>query len=82
MSQERIEEIRKNFDEISDEKEKIGIPLNKNCEHHILDKKLTIFIANFVLDSYGEGAIFGRQSHDERDYTLTNKYTRPMIKVV
>ena len=82
MSQERIEEIRKKFDEISDEKEKIGIPLNENCEHPILNKKLPIFIANFVLDSYGEGAIFGCPAHDERDFEFAKKYDLPIIKVV
>mgnify|MGYP001226482536 CR=1 FL=1 len=82
MSQERIEEIRKKFDKISDEKEKIGIPLNANCEHPILDKKLPIFIANFVLDSYGEGAIFGCPAHDERDFEFAKKYDLSIIKVV
>ena len=77
-----IEKIRKDFEEISNDKEKIGINLNLRCKHPILDKEIPIYIANFVLDNYGEGAIFGCPAHDERDYEFAKKYDLPIIKVI
>ena len=77
-----IEKIRKDFEEVSDDKEKIGIRLNLRCKHPILDKEIPVYIANFVLDNYGEGAIFGCPAHDERDYEFAKKYNLPIIKVI
>ena len=77
-----IEKIRKDFEEVSDDKEKIGIKLNIRCKHPILDKEIPVYIANFVLDNYGEGAIFGCPAHDERDYEFAKKYNLPIIKVI
>ncbi len=82
LGKKQIEKIKREFDQISDDKEKIGISLNINCQHPILDKKLPVYVANFVLDSYGEGAIFGCPAHDERDFDFANKYKLPIIKVV
>ena len=82
FSEEKIKKITEDFNKIEDEKEKIGIPLEIYCQHPILDKKLPIYIANFVLDNYGEGAIFGCPAHDERDYDFANKYDLPIIKVI
>ena len=41
-----------------------------------------MYIANFVLDNYGEGAIFGCPAHDERDFEFAKKYKLPIKKVV
>ena len=41
-----------------------------------------LYIANFVLMSYGTGAIFGCPAHDERDYEFAVKYDLPIIQVV
>ena len=82
FSKEKVKKITEDFNKIEDEKEKIGIPLGIDCQHPILDKKLPIYIANFVLDNYGEGAIFGCPAHDERDYDFANKYDLPIIKVI
>ena len=78
----QISEIREQFEKLNNEKEKLGIPLNMSCHHPILDKKIPVFIANFVLDNYGEGAIFGCPAHDERDYEFAKKYNLPILKVV
>ena len=58
------------------------MPLGINCKHPILDKEIPVYIANFVLDNYGEGAIFGCPAHDERDYEFAKKYSLPIIKVI
>lgn len=48
----------------------------------IMDKKLPIYIANFVLIDYGTGAVFGCPAHDERDFDFAEKYDLPIIPVV
>ncbi|MDB4861508.1 leucine--tRNA ligase [bacterium] len=82
LDHRKIEEIKIQFTDIQDDKEKLGIPLNATCKHPILDQELPIYIANFVLDNYGEGAIFGCPAHDERDYEFAKKYSLPIIKVI
>ena len=82
LDDRKIEEIKIQFTDIQDDKEKLGIPLNATCKHPILDQELPIYIANFVLDNYGEGAIFGCPAHDERDYEFATKYSLPIIKVI
>ncbi len=82
LSSSEIENIKKSFAQNSEEKEKIGFLLDVQCKHPLLDKKLPVYVANFVLDNYGEGAIFGCPAHDERDYEFATKYDLPIIKVI
>tara|TARA_B100000212_G_scaffold31398_1_gene20514 strand:- start:5811 stop:8375 length:2565 start_codon:yes stop_codon:yes gene_type:complete len=51
---------------------------------HPFDVKieLPVYIANFVLSSYGKGAIFGCPAHDQRDLDFANKYDLPIKPVV
>jgi len=63
-------------------KKNLAYPLDATCKHPILDQELPIYIANFVLDNYGEGAIFGCPAHDERDFEFAKKYSLPIIKVI
>jgi leucyl-tRNA synthetase len=44
--------------------------------------KLPVFVANFVLMSYGTGAIFGCPAHDQRDLEFARKYGLPVLPVV
>ena len=48
----------------------------------IKDKKIPIFVANFVLMDYGTGAIFGCPAHDQRDLDFAKKYNLQIIEVV
>ena len=48
----------------------------------IKDKKLPVYVANFVLMDYGNGAIFGCPAHDQRDFDFAKKYKLPIIRVV
>jgi leucyl-tRNA synthetase len=82
LSKDEISKIKNQFDAVKDSKEKLGICLNMHCDHPLLNKKLPVFIANFVLDNYGEGAIFGCPAHDERDFEFANKYNIEIIEVV
>ena len=82
LSQDEIKKIKGDFDKIVDDKDKRGILLKIKCKHPLLDKELPVYIANFVLDNYGEGAIFGCPAHDDRDYEFAQKYSIPVIKVI
>ena len=82
LSESEIEKIKKQFDQTEQDKEKLGISLNANCINPITKELIPIFIANFVLDTYGEGAIFGCPAHDERDFEFAQKYQLPIKKVV
>ena len=63
--------------------EKLGFDTKLFAEHpFIKNKKLPIYVANFVLMDYGNGAIFGCPAHDQRDYDFAKKYKLPIIKVV
>ena len=82
IDKKTLEKIRNEFDLVNEEKEKLGVKLDISCKHPILDKEIPVFVANFVLDTYGEGAIFGCPAHDERDYEFAKKYNLPIIKVI
>ena len=48
----------------------------------IKEKKIPVFVANFVLMDYGTGAIFGCPAHDQRDLDFAKKYNLEIIEVV
>ena len=71
-SEEAIEKVEKEgFD--------TGILVQHPFDENI---KLPVYIANFVLSSYGTGAIFGCPAHDQRDLDFANKYGLPVLPVV
>ena len=77
-----IQEIKDQFVGVEHDKEKIGVLLKANCINPVTNELIPLYVANFVLDSYGEGAIFGCPAHDERDFEFAVKYQLPIKKVV
>ena len=55
LNEQKLKKLNHNLQIFKMIKRKLGIPLNATCEHPILDQELPIYIANFVLDNYGEG---------------------------
>ena len=45
-------------------------------------KKLPIWIADYVLSSYGTGAVMVASAHDERDYEFASKFNLPINEVI
>ena len=82
IDKDQIHSIKDQFNNIEHEKEKIGIPLGITCINPVTHESIPLFIANFVLDNYGEGAIFGCPAHDERDFEFAKKYQLPIKKVI
>jgi len=82
LNSNEIESLNKIFSNLDESKEKYGKLLDIKCEHPITGEEIPVFIANFVLDNYGEGAIFGCPAHDKRDYEFATKYNLQIKKVV
>jgi leucyl-tRNA synthetase len=63
--------------------EKNGYKTSLFAEHpFVKNKKIPVFVANFVLMDYGTGAIFGCPAHDQRDLDFSKKYGLEIIEVV
>tara|TARA_B100000989_G_scaffold229431_1_gene176320 strand:+ start:1706 stop:4219 length:2514 start_codon:yes stop_codon:yes gene_type:complete len=65
------------------DKTKMGFKTDLFATHpFIKNKKIPVFIANFVLAEYGLGSIFGCPAHDQRDLDFAKKYDLEVIPVV
>lgn len=62
--------------------EKKGMPTGFFVTHPITGKPIPIWTANYVLMSYGSGAVMGVPAHDERDFDFANKYKLPITQVI
>lgn len=63
-------------------KEKEGKPTGLFVTHPITGAQVEVWIGNYVLMSYGDGAVMGVPAHDERDFAFANKYSLPIRQVV
>ncbi len=62
--------------------EKKGMPLGRNAIHPISGQPVPIWVANFVLMSYGTGAVMAVPGHDQRDWEFARKYQLPIAPVI
>jgi leucyl-tRNA synthetase len=62
--------------------EKKGMPTGMYALHPLTSEKLPIWVGNYVLMTYGEGAVMGVPAHDERDYAFALKYKLPIKPVI
>ncbi len=62
--------------------EKRGMPLGINAINPINGSKIPVWVGNFVLMTYGTGAVMSVPAHDERDWEFAKKYDLPIVKVV
>ena len=69
-------------EESSAKLEKDGIFTGINCIHPITKKNIPIWIANYVLDSYGTGVVMGVPAHDSRDFEFADKFKLEIIQVI
>ena len=63
-------------------KEKTGVWSGAYAVNPVNDKKIPIWIADYVLISYGTGAIMAVPGHDERDWEFAKKFNLPIVQVV
>ncbi len=62
--------------------EKLGIDTGLKAIHPISQEQVPIFVANFVLMSYGSGAVMAVPAHDQRDWEFAQKYNLPIKQVI
>lgn len=62
--------------------EKKGMPTSLLVEHPLSGEKLPVWVANYVLMHYGDGAVMAVPAHDERDFEFAHKYNLPVKAVV
>lgn len=62
--------------------EKLGEPLGIHAIHPITGAKIPLYVANFVLMEYGQGALMAVPAHDQRDNEFANKYNLPVTEVI
>ena len=79
-----IEETAKasEIDRLSSTREKTGEFIGAYAINPINGKKVPIFAADYVLYSYGTGAVMGVAAHDERDYDFCLKYGLNVLQVI
>ena len=63
-------------------KEKEGQPTGLFVTHPVTGAQVEVWVGNYVLMSYGDGAVMGVPAHDERDFAFANKYGLPIKQVV
>jgi len=62
--------------------EKKGMPTGLFVDHPLSGEKIPVWVGNYVLMTYGEGAVMGVPAHDERDFELAKKYGLPIEQVI
>jgi leucyl-tRNA synthetase len=63
-------------------KEKEGMPTGLHVTHPLTDEKVEVWVGNYVLMGYGDGAVMGVPAHDERDFAFAKKYGIDMLQVI
>jgi leucyl-tRNA synthetase len=62
--------------------EKEGLPTGFHVTHPLTGAQVEVWIGNYVLMAYGEGAVMGVPAHDERDFAFAKKYQLPIPQVI
>ncbi len=70
------------IERLSTDKEKDGVFTGAYCVNRLNNTKVPIWIADYVLASYGTGAVMAVPAHDERDFAFAKKYKLPIPVVI
>ncbi len=70
------------IDRLSTEREKTGVFTGSYVINPINGEKVPVWIADYVLEEYGTGAVMAVPAHDTRDYEFAKKYNLPIKEVV
>jgi leucyl-tRNA synthetase len=63
-------------------RDKSGVDTGLTVTHPITGAAIPVWIGNYVLMSYGDGAVMGVPGHDERDFAFARKYHLPIVQVI
>jgi len=70
------------IERLSTDKEKTGVFIGAYAVNPVNDERIPIWIADYVMMTYGTGAIMAVPSHDERDFEFALKFGLPIIPVI
>ena len=70
------------IERLSTDREKTGVPLGADAINPVNGERIPIWIADYVLASYGTGAIMAVPGHDERDFAFAERFGLPIRRVV
>ncbi len=62
--------------------EKKGMPTGLYVTHPLTGEPIEVWVGNYVLIGYGEGAVMGVPAHDERDFAFAKRYGLPIKQVI
>ncbi len=62
--------------------DKVGMDTGLTVTHPLTGEEIPVWVANYVLMSYGSGAVMAVPAHDERDYEFATKYNLPIKQVI
>ncbi len=62
--------------------DKKGMPTGLTVTHPLTGAAVPVWVGNYVLMGYGEGAVMGVPGHDERDFGFARKYGLPIVQVI
>jgi leucyl-tRNA synthetase len=62
--------------------EKKGMATGLSVQHPVTGENVPVWVANYVLMSYGSGAVMAVAAHDERDFEFAQKYSLPIKQVI
>ena len=74
--------VMSEFDRIKNMGKKKGVPTGSSAIHPLTGEKIPIWIGNFVIASYGTGAVMAVPGHDERDFDFAKKYNIAIKRVL
>ncbi len=63
-------------------KEKEGVRTGLTVKHPLTDEPIEVWVGNYVLMAYGDGAVMGVPAHDERDFAFARKYGLRIAPVI
>src|SRR5262245_5053340 len=61
---------------------KKGVATGLSVRHPLTGREVPVWVGNYVLMAYGEGAVMGVPGHDERDFAFAKKYGLPILPVI
>ena len=70
------------LDRMTTEKDKTGVPTGSSVVNPFNGDIVPIWIADYVLMSYGTGSVMGVPAHDERDFAFARKFNLPITEVI
>ena len=78
----KIINLKKSLNDNKNDKEKLGLDTGLKVTNPINNEEIPIWVASYVLDDYGTGAVMGVPAHDQRDFEFAKKFNISIKNVI